>query len=109
MLLRCESLRPPMSQSGHSRRLGVGRESACPQIPDMSGRCHIRRDVPEAVVSNRSKAPAYSITSSAMASSDGGTASPSMRAGWRLMTSSNFDDCTTGKSAGFTPLRMRPT
>ena len=27
---------------------------------------------------------------------------------WALMTSSNFDACTTGKSAGFAPLRMQP-
>jgi hypothetical protein len=27
----------PMSESGHSRRLGVGQESACPQTSDMSG------------------------------------------------------------------------
>jgi hypothetical protein len=26
-----------------------------------------------------------------------------------LMTNSNLADCTTGKSAGFAPLRMRPT
>jgi hypothetical protein len=51
-------------------------------------------------VSNRSKA-AYSITSSALASSDGGTVRPNMRAVVLLMTSSNLVDCTTGKSPGF--------
>jgi len=51
----------------------------------------------------------YSITSSAVARSGAGTVSPSMRAVSALMTSSNFDACTTGKSAGFAPLRMRPT
>jgi hypothetical protein len=50
----------------------------------------------------------HSITSSAMARSDGGTVRPSMRALWWLMTSSNLLDCTTGKSAGLEPLRMRP-
>src|SRR6476646_9197302 len=50
----------------------------------------------------------HSITSSARASSDGGTATPSIRAVWALMTSSNLLDCTTGRSAGFAPLRMRP-
>src|SRR5439155_12459417 len=50
----------------------------------------------------------HSITSSAMVSSSGGTVRPSMRAVWWLMTSSNFVDCTTGRSAGLAPLRMRP-
>src|SRR5262249_34846024 len=52
--------------------------------------------------------PDHSITSSAIASSEGGTARPSIRAVWRLITSSNLDDCTTGRSTGFVPLRMRP-
>jgi hypothetical protein len=50
----------------------------------------------------------HSITSSAMVRSDGGTVRPSMRALWWLMTSSNLVDCTTGRSAGFAPLRTRP-
>jgi hypothetical protein len=33
---------------------------------------------------------------------------PSILAVWALMTNSNLVDCTTGKSAGFAPLRMRP-
>src|SRR5262249_7670146 len=51
---------------------------------------------------------AYSITSSAVESSVGGTARPSILAVQALMTNSNLVDCTTGKSAGFAPLRMRP-
>jgi hypothetical protein len=51
----------------------------------------------------------YSITSSARASSVGGTSRPSIRAVWALMTSSNLLACTTGRSAGLAPLRMRPT
>src|SRR5262249_26242646 len=54
-------------------------------------------------------APLHSITSSARASNDGGTVMPSILAVSALMTSSNFDDCTTGRSAGFAPLRTRPT
>ena len=50
----------------------------------------------------------HSITSSAMASSDGGTVRPNMRAVVLLMTSSNLVDCTTGKSPGFAPLSTRP-
>jgi hypothetical protein len=33
---------------------------------------------------------------------------PSILAVAALMTSSNFDACITGKSAGFAPLRMQP-
>src|SRR5262249_34973110 len=50
----------------------------------------------------------HSITSSAVASSIGATLRPSIRAICPLMTSSNLVDCTTGRSARFAPLRMRP-
>src|SRR5262245_30446759 len=50
----------------------------------------------------------YSITSSARASTDGGTSRPSAFAVLRLMTSSTLVDCTTGRSAGFAPLRIWP-
>src|SRR5262249_46245699 len=63
---------------------------------------------PKAAVSNRSNAVPYSITSSAATSSLSGTVRPSILAVSALMTSSNFVDCITGRSAGFTPLRMRP-
>jgi hypothetical protein len=54
---------------------------------------HVRGSyVPKAAVSNRSKAAPYSITSSAVASSDGGTVRPSIRAVSALMTSSNLVD-----------------
>src|SRR4029077_13069572 len=51
---------------------------------------------------------AYSITSSARANGAGGTVIPGRRAVSALIASSNFVECTTGRSAGFTPLRMRP-
>src|SRR5262245_45223417 len=38
-----------------------------------------------------------------------GTVKRSPLASLRLMDSSNFVDCCTGNSAGFSPLRMRPT
>src|SRR5262245_14828409 len=50
----------------------------------------------------------YSITSSASARSRSGTVSPSALAAFKLITSSNLVDCITGRSAGFSPLRMRP-
>src|SRR5215470_11630790 len=51
----------------------------------------------------------HSITSSAVASSVDGTVRPSILAVSALITSSNLLACTTGNSAGFAPLRMRPT
>src|SRR5215211_9228768 len=50
----------------------------------------------------------HSITSSARASNVGGIARPRALAVLRLMTSSKRDDCTTGRSAGLSPLSMRP-
>ena len=50
----------------------------------------------------------HSITSSARASSVGGTVRPNVLAVSALMTSSNLLACTTGRSAGFVPLRMWP-
>ena len=54
-------------------------------------------------------APPHSITSSARASSVGGTSRPSALAVLRLMTSSYLVGACTGRSAGFSPLRMRST
>jgi len=49
----------------------------------------------------------YSMTSSARTSSNGGIASPSGCAVFRLITSSNLVGCCTGVSAGVSPLRTR--
>ena len=54
---------------------------------------------------HRSKQRPYSITSSARASRDGGTVRPSALAVVRLTTKSNLAGCSTGRSAGFVPLR----
>ena len=86
---------------------GVGRETRSPASPAAA-------PAPPAATRRRAAeqrdelASPHSITSSARASSDGGTASPSARAVFKLMTSSNLVDCTTGKSAGLAPLRTRP-
>src|SRR5262245_736571 len=53
-------------------------------------------------------APPHSITSSAATCSVGGTARPSALAVLRFITNSNLVGCKTGKSAGFSPLRIRP-
>src|SRR5262245_4114279 len=55
----------------------------------------------------RSRTLHYSITSSARASSEGGTVMPSALAVLRLITSSYLVGACTGRLAGFSPLRMR--
>ena len=60
-------------------------------------------------VSAKSGHRAYSITSSAVASSDCGMVRPISFAVLRLITSSNLVGACTGMSAGFSPLRMRLT
>src|SRR5262249_44008460 len=55
------------------------------------------------------RAPLHSITSSARASSVGGTSRPSALAVFMLTTSSYLVGACTGRSAGFSPLRMRST
>jgi hypothetical protein len=57
---------------------------------------------------HRSKQHLYSMISSAMAISVDGTCTPRALAVLRFMTRSNLVDCTIGRSAGFSPLRMRP-
>jgi hypothetical protein len=52
-------------------------------------------------------APPHSITSSARATSVGGNSRPSALAVLRFTTKSNFVGCNTGKSPGFSPLRVR--
>src|SRR3974390_3249711 len=54
-------------------------------------------------------AAVHSMTSSARASSVGGTVRPSALAVLRLITSSYWVGCWTGRLAGFSPLRIRST
>src|SRR5262249_48299600 len=54
-------------------------------------------------------APLHSMTSSARASTLAGISMPSALAVLRLMTSSYLVGACTGRSAGFSPLRMRST
>src|SRR5262249_2334286 len=53
-------------------------------------------------------APLHSITSSAREGRVGGTSMPSALASAGLIRNTNLVGCTTGKSAGLVPLRMRP-
>jgi hypothetical protein len=80
------------------------------------GRCQSEADMPRASRACRSdengpdsRRQAYSITSSASASSFAGMSRPSTFAVLRLMTSSNFVGCSTGRSAGFAPCRILST
>src|SRR5580704_8649511 len=54
-------------------------------------------------------APPHSITSSAINNVDWGMVSPSALAVFRLITNSYLVGVCTGKSDGFSPLRMRST
>src|SRR5262245_46101881 len=69
----------------------------------------LQQYLPQADVSNRSNAAPHSITSSARASTDAGTSMPNVFAILRLITSSYLVGACTGRSAGFSPLRMRST
>ena len=51
----------------------------------------------------------YCNTSSARANTDGGIVRPRALAVLRFTTSSNFVDCSTGRSAGLAPLRILST
>src|SRR4051794_26660148 len=98
---------PPMTGSGHSRpRRFWMHIHPCPILPDSDGRPSefgLSRNA------NSRHWRAYSITSSASASNVGGTSRPRECAVLRLITNSNLVGCTTGSSAGFSPLRTRPT
>ena len=65
-----------MAASGHSRRSGVGRESAYPHIADILDAMFIRRDVPrngrEQVQQRGVQKAVYSMTAPTMASTSGG-------------------------------------
>ena len=76
------------------------------RFPSESGHVQCTRRCP--VCANSGHCGTYSITSSAATSNDGGIVRPSAFAVLRLTVSSTFVDCWTGKSAGFSPLRMRP-
>src|SRR6516162_3156783 len=71
-------------------------------------RAHHERPAGCAAEKRDERAPLHSITSSARASSLSGIWRPSAFAVLRLMINSSFVACMTGRSAGFSPLRMRP-
>jgi hypothetical protein len=92
-----------MSALGQNRTLTLVQPmSALPPKADIGTQSRNVRFVPKADMI------AYSITSSARASSVAGISRPSDFAVLRLIANSNLVGCWTGKSAGFSPLRIRP-
>src|SRR5262249_41480539 len=98
-------------ETDNAGRVALWRSTA--QKPDHRhrGPLRARRERPRSRAAEQRDelAAPHSITSSARASSFSGTVRPSILAVWALMTSPNLADCTTGRSAGLAPLRMRPT
>src|SRR5262249_2017914 len=84
-------------------------EYADPPHPLALLRARHARQHRRAAESRDERAPFHSITSSATVSSLSGTVRPRVLAVCWLMTSSSLVDCTTGRSVGLAPLRMRPT
>src|SRR5262249_60699602 len=102
----------PLAEEGHyAGILSLARFAAEPSNQRHPCLLPVRRERPgscRAAEQRDELAAFHSITSSASASTFAGTMRPSILAVEALMTSSNLLDCTTGKSAGFAPLRMRP-
>lgn len=69
----------------------------------------VRRFMPTTAASRSSNSPLHSTTSSASASSVGGTVRPSALAAFKFMIISYLVGNSTGRSAGLSPLRMRAT
>src|ERR1700730_7821668 len=67
----------------------------------------VKDEVPPTRLVHHSKHHHYSINSSAVASNVIGTSSPSALATFRFITSSYLVGNCTGRSAGFSPRRMR--
>src|SRR5262249_59059300 len=87
---RDERAAPYPVHSGASGNRGA--EDRGPGSPLSRGRTDVRLSAPD-----------HSITSSAIASTPGGILRPSVFAVLRLITSSNFVGCSTGRSAGLEP------
>src|SRR6516165_6864608 len=101
-----------LTEGGSHRRVGPGRRTV--EKPDHRHPrlLRARRERPRggrAAEQRDELAPFHSITSSASASSVGGISTPNAFAVARLMTSSNLAPTSTGRSPGFSPLRIRPT
>jgi hypothetical protein len=85
-------------REGRTLTITSGAAQCALRIPEMTGSAQSERG-----------SLGYSMTSSARASSVGGTSSPRVLAVFRLITSSYLVGACTGRSAGFSPRRMRST
>src|SRR5262249_23279581 len=88
---------------------GLANEHSDP--PHLLGLLRPRRERPRgrrAAEQRDERASSHSITSSASDSRLSEILMPSVLAVWALMTSSSLLACTTGRSAGFSPFRIRP-
>ena len=103
---------PERRDAGLSFRVALGEGHQHADAPHAIGLLRARRERPRsrrAAEQRDELAALHSITSSARASSVGGTSRPSALAVLRLITSSYLVGACTGRSAGFSPLRMRST
>src|SRR5262249_26976965 len=98
--------------AGVSFRIVGGRVHEYADPPCVLSLLRARRERPRrcrrAANERDERAPLHSITSSARTSSAVGTVSPNDFAVFRLIISSTLADCCTGRSAGRSPLRIRP-
>src|SRR5262245_45259221 len=102
---------PQTRITGSNVRIGFGDARNHTNAPHPLTLLRPRRERPRRRAAEQSDelAASHSITSSARASSDGGTSRPRAFAVLRLITSSYLVGACTGRSAGFSPLRMRST
>jgi len=108
VILRSSNSASRMVAMGQKRTLcRVEPMSALPPKADITADEINVRFVPIPTKVRRNMAT-YSITSSARADSVTGKARASCFAVLRLITNSTFVDCSTGRSAGLAPLRIRP-
>ena len=103
-----EGIIPPQTYNAlftmHATLMILAAEVVAP--PRSSALCHLQTHATQQATFTGLR---YSITSSARASSVGGSVSPSALAVLRLITSSYLEACSTGRSAGLAPLRILST
>ncbi len=114
--MQCGNFGRQMAEMGHERRLGCSRPvrlSALPRLrPKWCNSAICRKWATrrrEQLQQRRVQRQAYSITSSARKRNAPGMVNPIAFAVLRFRTSSNFVVCSTGRSEGFTPLKILST
>src|SRR5262249_2949845 len=105
---QCRHSPTPIWQTVYVRLRGPSKENTNNRQRLLRARCERPRRRRAAKERDELAPPNHSITSSAMASSVGGTSRPRAFAVCRLIRNSNLVAWRTGSSAGLTPLRMLP-